>query len=222
MATDIDLVNIALSHLGNKANVGAIDPPDGSVEANWASRFWLQAVYSALEMEDWSFARKRAQLAPVALPLGTTWAYAYGMPSDCIKARRVLTGDMGQFEDDSEPFSVESGMLLTNRASAVLVYTYPLTDATKFPPAFGNALSYELAAYLAGPILKGTEGARAARDLRQVARGLAATAAANDGDLSERPQDQYVPSSVQARGAGAGSRRAVTYTGSLPSGFEII
>lgn len=199
MATSIDIVNMALTHLGNKAAVVAIDPPDGSAEANWAARFYPQSVYSALGLGDWSFARKREALAAIAA-VGNVWRYAYEKPADCLRARRILTDRGTQFEDDSELFEIEGTTILTNKANAVLVYTQPLLDASKYPPAFVSTLSYMLASYLAGPILKGGEGTRASNDLLKAAQTYAARALASDGNQSKRDHSaQYVPGSIQAR-----------------------
>lgn len=199
MATSIDIVNMALSHLGNKANVVSIDPPDGSAEANWAARFYPQAVYATLELGDWSFARTRAALASVTA-LGNVWAYAYEKPADCMRARRIMTDSGTMLEDDSELFELEGTTILTNKADAVLVYTKPLLDASKYPPSFVSTVSYMLASYLAGPILKGDDGARASSALLKTARTYAASALASDGNQSKRnPSAQYIPSSTQAR-----------------------
>lgn len=201
MATSVDIVNQALSHLGNKANVASIDPPDGSTEASWAARFYKVSVYRALEHHDWSFARKRRELAQVTNTSGV-WAYAYEKPADCLAARRILTDAVTQFEDDSEPFEVEGTTIYTNKADAVLTYTAPVADAALFSTAFGDVVAAELASFLAGPILKGDAGTKAARDMRSVALALAADAAAKDARNSRRPaaEQQYVPGSIGARG----------------------
>src|SRR5437763_103589 len=119
MPTSIDIVNQALAQLGNKANVASIDPPDGTAEAGWASRFYNTSVYRALEHHDWSFARKRFALNAITNPSTSgAWLYAYEKPSDCLAARRILTGDTTQFEDDSGPFTMEGTAILTNIANA--------------------------------------------------------------------------------------------------------
>lgn len=199
MATTVDIVNTALSHLGNKAVVVSIDPPDGSAEGNWAARFYAQSLYSALELTDWGFARTRAVLSAVTPPSGA-WACAYSVPSDCIRARRIPTGNPVAREDDSEEFEIEGTTLLTDKADATLIYTQPITDASKFPPSFVSVLSYMLASYLAGPILKAEEGVRAATGLRKLALEAAAMAAASDGNQSQRrAETQYTPRSLQVR-----------------------
>jgi hypothetical protein len=198
MATAVDICNLALSHLGNKANVASIDPPDGSTEANWCARFYQQTLGRALEMEDWTFARKRATLALLDTNPSEVWAYAYAKPSDCLKPRRIITDLSVYREDDSAEYQLEGSTIYSNQADAVLIYTYPQTDAVKFPASFVDVMSYLLAAYLAGPILKGRDGANAAGDLRKIATTLAAEAAASDAENGERA-DYYTPASIRAR-----------------------
>jgi hypothetical protein len=63
-----------------------------------------------------------------------------------------------------QPYSVEQDgdgnqIILTNVCGAVARYTIQVDDPTKFSPLFVLALSYLLASMLAGPIIKGEEGA---------------------------------------------------------------
>ena len=44
MASDVDVCNLALSHIGDTANVASINPPDGSVQ----SALPLSAVSSSV------------------------------------------------------------------------------------------------------------------------------------------------------------------------------
>lgn len=200
MATQIDIVNQALSHLGAKANVASIDPPDGSVEAGLASRFYLRAQNLALSRHDWSFARKRRALTQTENP-SSAWGYAYAMPSDCVEPRRILTG--GAYEDDSAAFSVERDLILSNQSDAVLVYTgaQSVPDASRFSQLFVEVVALDLAGFMAGPILRGNEGVNAMTKLRQAATATAATAAAQDAANDRRPEveQQYTPGSIRAR-----------------------
>ena len=76
-------------------------------------------------------------------------------------------------------------VIYTDTPGAVLRYISRVQDPTTWSPLFRLALSYQLAAMLAGPIIKGTEGAKVAGEmLRQAAlyRALAIEADANQGD----------------------------------------
>jgi hypothetical protein len=222
MASTVDICNLALSHLGNKAQVVSISPVDGSVEADYCARFFTIARDEVLEMNDWTFARTRVELAQLSTNPSNVWQYAYLRPADCITPRRMMpTGDATLHEDDSVDFDQEGDVLLTDLANAILIYTRPIEDPTRFSPGFVTALSYKLAAYLAGPILRGESGTNAAASLHGIAAKKAKEATSFDANRSWR-SDEFVPSMVAARGGSVPG----TATGSNPviypeSGYAI-
>lgn len=198
MASIVDICNLALSHLGNKASVVSISPADGSVEANYCARFFPIARDEILEMGDWTFARTRTSLALLSTNPSTLWTYAYAKPADCLVPRRIMTGNNEFKENDSKDFDMEGDTILTDRAEALLVYTRPITDPTKFSPGFVTALSYKLAAYLAGPVLRGESASGAAASLHKVAKNSVLEAMSLDANRMWRP-GWYTPSMVAAR-----------------------
>lgn len=157
MASEVDICNLALSHFGEQANISSINPPDGSAQAEQAARFYPIARNELLEAHPWTFASKRIALAELSNDR-TDWAYRYAIPSDCLKPRRVLPDGYADSENDGSPYEWEGTSLYTNEANATLVYTYLLTDTTKFSALMVVALSWRLAAYLAGPIVKDATG----------------------------------------------------------------
>lgn len=213
MASIVDICNLALAHLGNRAQVVSIAPVDGSVESDYCARFFPMARDEILEMADWSFARSRASLAQLALNPSSTWSYAYARPVNCLVPRRIMTGDARAHEDDSFDFEEEGGAIFCNQALATLVFTTPIEDPTRFSPGFTTALSYKLAAYLAGPVLRGEAGSTAAGTLHGVAARKAKEGVTFDANRSWR-SDAYIPSMVAARGgqvAGNGIANPVIY-----------
>jgi len=203
MASVVQICNMALSHIGSEARVSSISPPDGSVEAGHCATFYDQARTEMLEPGNWAFALKRQLLAQVT-NTSNAWAYAYTKPADCQRALRILrpsvavtvfTQDRIAYphtdDRDSAPFDVEGEVLYSNEPDAVLVYVQDVTDTTKFPASFVSALSYLLAAYVAGPIIKGNEGVRVGDAMRQRAQALAdlsATSSANASSADNMPQ----------------------------------
>jgi hypothetical protein len=216
MASDVDVCNMALSHLGSDAQVAAINPPDGSVEAGHCRRFFVLARQEALEMAPFTWTKKRALLAEVTNP-STVWRYAYALPSDCISPLRVLQAtqpregelwpstatvtadDLALFsERGSAHFEIEGGVLLTMEAEAVLLYTRDIPDPGSWSPSFVSGLSYLLAGYLAGPIIKGEAGATAGQKFRMAARDALSSAAVMDANSSHETQE-FVPASLAVR-----------------------
>ena len=203
MASVVQICNMALSHIGSEARVSSINPPDGSVEAGHCAMFYDLARTELLEPGNWAFSLKRAPLAKVTNP-STAWAYAYAKPSNCLRALRILRPSIAAavltrnlaFEPHTDDrggaaFDVEGDVILTNEPDAVLLYVQDVTDSTKIPASFTSALSYLLASYLAGPIIKGNEGVRVGDAMRQRALALAdvsAAASANASSAESLPQ----------------------------------
>lgn len=193
MASVIDICNTSLAHLGSDNVISSIDPPDGSTEAGYCKRFYPLARKEMIEGFVWPFAQKRALLAEVTNN-SMVWSYAYALPSDCLRPVRVLTfaqlhsllleldvtnQPMAMLFDESKSalYEIEDGVLYTHEAEATLLYLRDVVDTTKFTPTFTSALSYLVASYLAGPIIRGAEGVNAAQKYRQIALQVGASAA---------------------------------------------
>lgn len=196
MASDIDICNLALGHLGDEANVSSINPPDGTAQATHCSRFYAIARDATLEMHAWGFATKRASLAQLATPSTTAWAYQYAVPPDMIKPLSVYPADADYVDgigddDNKQPYLREGDVILTNTPDAMLRYIARITDPTRFTPLFVETFGYKLAARLAGPIVKGATGVEVAKGMDNLAKEYLAHATANDANAANyRPEHQ--------------------------------
>lgn len=167
MATVVDICNLALSHLGDKATVASIEPPEGSPQASHCSRFYPMARDFMLEAHDWGFNTARVVLADlsVAAPPPSPWAFTYALPANALRLLAVLPADADS-DDRQQPYVREtaggSDVIYCNQANAVARYTWRVLDPTRFSPLFVDAVARLLASYLAGPVIKGDEGARMA------------------------------------------------------------
>lgn len=216
MASVVQICNMALSHLGAEAQVASIAPPDGSVEAGLCATFYPIARQEMLELGTWSWANKRKLLAVASTNPSTVWAYAYARPSDCLSVLRVLPLSKidvlrwpdenpdflplraGASERDGVEFEQEGDLILTNEPDAVLMYRTDVTDTTRFSATSASALSMLLASYLAGPIIKGLDGAKIGASWRQSA--IAAINAASALDANEAQEStEFIPEKIKAR-----------------------
>jgi hypothetical protein len=206
MASDVDISNLALAHIGSLAQVTTIVPPYDGAEEQQCGRFYPIARDQMLEVHPWTFAMRRAVLAAVSSDR-PSWAYAYQLPADCLKPRSVLANEVCD-DSVSDDYIVETNaagtkVLYTNRSEATLRYTRTLTDTTRFTPMFVAALARLLASMLAGPIIKGGEGMRVSQGQMQIYLVELATAKADDSNTGSRKNQlrEFVPSAVRARGA---------------------
>lgn len=165
MANEIQIANLALSRLGGY-RIQSFS--DATKEAREASLHYPLMRDSVLEDHDWDFARKRTLLALLATTY-TGWAYAYQYPIDCLVARSIISSvdanGISQFSEETglpsagkaeyeviSNAAMNSRVILTDKASAELVYTGKVTDANMFSPLFVNALAWRLASDLAIPL----------------------------------------------------------------------
>jgi hypothetical protein len=180
VATEVDLCNLALSHLGDNATIASINPPEGSAQAEHCARFYPFARDSLLEMHTWGFATKRIQLALLSANTGTEWDFEYAVPNDAVNLIAVIdptaSDDYSQTLENQavtaggsyvpQAYSAEisdtgAQVILTDLENAELRYTSLVVDTGSFSPLFNMTLSWHLASLLAGPILKGEAGQQA-------------------------------------------------------------
>lgn len=201
MASKVDICNLALSNLGHTANVINIDPPDPSNEAKKCAIFYPIALSEALSDHDWNFATRYKTLTSIGNP-DAEWLFRFGLPSDYLNAQEITA-----FEDIApQPYEITSSdadgtVLQCNVEIPLLKYTASVVVTGRFSPKFVNALSWLLASYLAGPILRKKEKGLEARDAYDVVLGRATVKDSNADKTSQQKQrvKDYSPRSIKAR-----------------------
>ena len=222
MATEVDICNLALAHLGDDATIASIKPPEGSAQAEKAARFYPIARDTLLEMHTWNFTMKR-QTLPLKTNTIKQWEYAYAAPSDMIApisiispeaandyATKMSAGDTpGNLTANYAPtivagqympqqFAVETDvngltLIYTNQENALLRYKASVIDPSKFSSLFVTTLSWHLASMLAGPVIKGDQGRAEAKRCTQVMQGYLASAKHQDNLQRDITVEHIVP-----------------------------
>lgn len=212
MASDVDICNLALSHLGDEAGVVAIEPPDGTQQAAYCGTYYPMARDVLLEAHPWPFAVKRATLAEITNVLDSDWGYAYTLPTGCMRPLAALLPGVGEqllgndTDNGSHPYIVEAAdngslVLYTNVETAQLRYIAKVTDPAKWSPSFVSCLARLLSSYLAGPILKGEVGMKVSGAQLQIFEREYAKATANAANIGKRnTYATFTPSHLAARG----------------------
>lgn len=217
MASEVDICNLALAHLGDVAGVSSISPPDQSAQAKHCARFYPISRDALLEMHPWGFATKRMSLALLSTD-SNQWSYVYAGPTDVVNYLKIIDPDAsddfsstlvlanslpgsvnaGQGVYTPQTFIVETNddgdeLVYTNQENAILVYSALVTDTTKFSPLFVETLGYLLASKLAGPIVKGEEGRKVAADMLKTAMGYLGRATTSDANQRRTNISPSVP-----------------------------
>lgn len=159
MASQINIVNLALGHL---AQAPIVTTADASVQAQAAVRVWETSRKEALRSHDWAFATVVTTLT-TSTTYGTLttsglyagdYIYAYQYPSNCLAMWHVYNEslpDKSVGEDFRELYDSVNGakVIVTNVYEALGEYTFDVTDPTFYDSFFVTALAYRLAADMA-------------------------------------------------------------------------
>lgn len=159
MASEVDICNSALSHIGDSATVSSIDPPEGSAQAEYCAMYYPIARDSLLEMHNWGFAIKHNTLAKLDRK-GIRWRYCYAVPNDCHRVIQVLSASGEPVDYEREAMDNGQLVIYTNTPDAWVRYLMSVKDTTQFSSLFVVALSWHLASMLAGVVIKGDTGAQ--------------------------------------------------------------
>lgn len=204
MTTAVDVCNLALGHLGDGANVQSISPPNGTRQAELCAHFFPIARDSLLE-HGWSFNTRRVKLALLDVYRPPAYSFAYALPASCLRPLElrtpVFTNDVKTADFITESLDDGSRVIYTNAADAELRFAIRVTDLSRWTPGAIVALSWLLAGFLAGPLIKGRVGLQAAdRAERRFAIALAA-AQASDANTSKQDDiyKSYKPSWITDR-----------------------
>jgi hypothetical protein len=205
MASEVDICNLALGHIGDAAEITSIAPPDGSSQAALCKKFYPISRDECLAEFDWGFAMKRQLLAKLSGTAPSGWNYWFTVPNPFLAARAVVAEDY----DTPSEYKLESDgdhgtVVLTMVDPAEMWYTSTISDTTKFPPVFVHGLSWMLASYLSIPITRDPKIKQICIEQYKEVIGKAKALDGNQGKLGgiSKPTlnlRNYKPSGIQAR-----------------------
>lgn len=208
MASAVEISRLALAHIADAARVNSINPPDNSTQAQHCATFYPIARDKCLEAFAWPFATKRIALTESLVTMDDgEWAYVYNVPSDLIRALRIVPPGAPQ-DHPGHPYALRSDetaldtLIFTNVPEAILHYVYREEETGRYSPTFITALSYLLASYLAGPIIKGRVGMQVKEAMENLFRAeinKAAAHALNNAGRSGQQYGDYTPKWVSDR-----------------------
>jgi hypothetical protein len=149
--SSIELCSNALVKLGAEG-ISSFD--DGSAEARVASRLYPLARDALLSTHPWSFATRHAALARLTATPTTTFACAYQLPNDYLKAISAGVGGRGS----GLVFQIVNRQIHTDAEALALTYIYRPSEGD-FPAYFSAALVARLAAEFCLPLTENSSRA---------------------------------------------------------------
>ncbi len=143
MASDVGIVNSALSKLGEEP---ILSFTDDTTAGRLANRTYEEIRDSMIAEHPWNFASQRASLA--AEGTSPEWGFdnQYPLPTDFLRLLDVSNSTHLEYR-------VENKRILTDIDSPLkILYLRKITDANAMPPTFREALAARLAQEWAIPL----------------------------------------------------------------------
>jgi hypothetical protein len=142
MASNIDVINGALSKLGAQPILAVTDP---SPEGRLANRTYEDIRDSLFREFEWNFATKRASLAANATAPEWGFARAYTLPTDLLR----LISLNNDFDQD---WRNEAGTIVTDMTAPLQIRYVALVPVDSMDSTFREALAGRLAMEWAEPL----------------------------------------------------------------------
>lgn len=215
MTASVDIANLALGNIGIGDPISTLG--DASNEARQCNRWFEHCRLQVLEEMPWPFAMRAALLAEVSGETFPGWTYLYAYPDTAVVIRAVGTeagirsvqssAYVGFYTEDQipaffrYPFEIAlkadgaSRLILSDLPDAYAFYTYNVTDMNVWPASAREALSWRLAASIAGPLKVSVEMQAHALRMYEALKDRAAAHALNQ----RRDDPEPDASSVRAR-----------------------
>jgi hypothetical protein len=169
VVTAVDISNTALDLIGHAKRITAIAPPDGSAEAAICAEHYTDCVNELLDSHDWNFATVKRALVAVAESDDPAWDYCYELPAGLLRVISIIPSDATDnhytataavpVDYEIHADSDDVVRIYTDLETAWIRYVKYVTNPGLFSPTFLEALQWKLASRIAGPIIKGPEGA---------------------------------------------------------------
>lgn len=176
MNSEVSICNKGLRYLGGEEILSLMQE---TRSARLCKQYYSEVRDEVLEEHHWNFATRYGLLARLqeAPPFG--FAYAYQMPVDCLRIRRLR--DKSAFE------VVEGRKLYTDSPSAEAIMTVRTTNPAVFPALFAEVLARKLAAELAVPLMNSSrlEQSMLTKYVNSLERAKAMDASEGESDFEE-------------------------------------
>lgn len=199
MSSVVQICNRALTtYLGNEPITDITEETPAAVQCNLHYDATRKAL---LESEWWYWASKIDALAELSNDR-EEWAFKYAMPGDALDIRWVNDPAVAKREQNIQQTpdiqrEIMDGAIYCDLQYAYCYYTIDVTNPTKMPQYFQDALSAQLAVAIAMPL---SEDIKKVQNAREMAQDAYDRALALDARRAPPLKWDVSPEYMQARG----------------------
>ncbi len=208
MSSVVEIANMALSRIGVSQRID--DLTEASLQAEQCTTFYEHSRDFVLRADcDWGFATAYSVLARVEVNPSPEFLYAYAVPVDCLRIRRLVNKafpvvDFPYCYDQASvlwqrmqaQFRVINGssnrLIATNAEEVTLEYTLKIDNPELFDPVFVSALAWKLASNIAPALSRDPGIAGSCESQYQAEIMRARTLSMNEGNVRNDFESSYI------------------------------
>lgn len=206
MSSVVEIANMALSRIGNGQRIDSLD--ENTTQAEQCNAFYEHSRDFVLRADcDWGFATAYSNLARVEVSPTTEYLYAYAVPIDCLRIRRIVNQGWpvidwpycnahANLPARLTNYRVINGtsnrLIATNAETVDLEYTLRVEAPELFDPVFTSALAWKLAANIAPSIAKDAGIASMCEQQYQYEIMRARTLTLNEGQQQNHFESSFI------------------------------
>ncbi len=198
MASKIEILNMAISHLGTGKEVQSFN--EKTEEAAAGNRFFDTAVDFVSVDVPWPFLTRYIAVGLIDRNPTSEWEFSYRYPSDAVFMRRILSGIRNDTPHTKVVYTLASddkGLLIyTDKENAEIEYSVAPTNFALFPKDFTLAVSAFLATLIVPKLTRGDQfklGERAFQLYNATVRAARARAF-NEQEDEPLPESEFISS----------------------------
>lgn len=197
MASNTEICNIALSHVGVGKSIANLDT-EQSQEAVVCRVFFETVRDAVLRDFAWPFASRTVAVGLIEEDPNDEWDYSYRYPTDCLSIRRVLSGVRNDTHQSRVPYKIaqddDGRLIYCDTEDAEIEYTVRAEDPELYSPDFVMALSFRLAFYIAPRLTGGDPFGLGSRALKMYEYEIskAKASAANEEQYDNLPESEFI------------------------------
>ena len=152
MATEVSICSNALRRLGDDPITSLTDDTE---RARLCNSFYSDTRDAVLRLHPWNFAITRTSLAKLSTAPAYGFSNQFSLPTNpyCL---RVLGMEYEDYIFKVENVATHGRVLLTDEATANILYVARITDTNLFDAMFVDVLTQKLAVDLAYPVTNST------------------------------------------------------------------
>jgi hypothetical protein len=197
-ASEVEICNLALSYLGQRASIASIANPESQDEINFSQHYDLTRQ-CLLRSYAWSFAQTETILASTG---GATQDYLnqFLLPSDCLRLLSLGSSlfRIRDYKLEGRTILVSSIFTQPSISSLKIKYVTDMKDVQFFDPLFIQLLGLELANRLSYLYQRSTDDQKRINDLLKQETSKAVGTSHQESrprriDISRQVQSRWVP-----------------------------